>query len=84
MSDFDAGQIGYHELARAALGFALETETWPVFLEWVRQNHQTTAMHAWVASADLEAARDDWCRHSPEEAVRQLAVSDDPAIWGRL
>lgn len=38
-------EFGYHGLERAALGFVLEDETWPAFLQWMRENHVSGAAH---------------------------------------
>ena len=71
MSDF-----GYPELSRAALGFALEDETWPVFLAWARVQHATPESHAWVETASLAATRSLWLANSPDPDVRALAEVD--------
>jgi hypothetical protein len=50
--------VGYHVLARAALGFVLEDEIWPAFLEWCRMRHVSPEAHAWLeAGPDLEKTR---------------------------
>jgi hypothetical protein len=67
-------EFGYHELERVALGFVLEDETWPVFLEWARTNHVSPEAHAWLeAGPDLAKVRSDYCLHSPDPRIRALA-----------
>lgn len=66
-------EFGYHDLERAALGFVLEDESWPVFLEWCRAQHVTPELHDWLAGPDLEAARRDYLRHSRNPAIRALS-----------
>ncbi len=58
--------LSYHDLARAALGFVLEDETWPVFIEWVRVSHVSGAAHEWAVAPDLAVTRAEWMRHSPD------------------
>ena len=66
-------EYSYHDLERGALAFALEDESWPVFLEWCRQAHVSPEMHAWLeAGPDLEQARSDWLAHSPDPILRAL------------
>jgi hypothetical protein len=68
------GGFGYHDLERAALGFVLEDESWPVFLEWCRVQHVSAESHDWLeAGPDLDAIRRDYLRHSPDPAIRALA-----------
>lgn len=65
--------FGYHELERAELAFTLETETWPIFIEWMRKCHVTSESHAWLeAGPDLEAVRKEWLIHSPDPVIRSL------------
>jgi hypothetical protein len=65
--------FGYHELARAALGFILdEDECWPVFLAWAETQHQSQASHDWLATADLAKSREWWLAHSPDPEIRGL------------
>lgn len=65
--------FGYDQLQRAALGFVLETETWPVFLAWLREQHASAAAHNWiVAGPDLEAWRDEWAARCISADVRAL------------
>jgi hypothetical protein len=67
-------EFGYHDIERIALGFALEDETWPVFVEWCRENHISAESHAWLkAGPDLQALRVEYLRHSPDPAVRAVA-----------
>ncbi len=66
------GEFGYHALERAALGFVLEDESWPVFLAWAKQNMITDAGKAWAAAADLREARKLWAAHSPEPLIRAI------------
>jgi hypothetical protein len=67
-------EFGYHELERAALAFALEAETWPVFMAWCREHHATPESHAWLeAGPDLEAIQREWLAHSPDPIWRSLA-----------
>lgn len=68
----------YGYLQRNALGFALETENWPAFLEWMRENAvlDETARQ-WLDSADPADPikwRVEWMRHSPDPDVRALAA----------
>ncbi len=65
--------FGYHDLERSALGFVLETETWPVFLAWVSRNHISPESHAWLATADLAETRQEWMAHSPDPNIREAA-----------
>ena len=66
--------FGYHDLERAALAFALEAETWPVFLAWCRDTHISHESHCWLESGpDLAEIRHEWLRHSPDPDVRALA-----------
>jgi hypothetical protein len=72
-----AEEFGYHDLERASLGFILEDETWPVFLEWMRRNHITPAAHAWLEDGpDLGKLRRQYVTHSPDEKIRALADQD--------
>jgi hypothetical protein len=65
-------EFGYHALERSALGFVLEDETWPVFLEWARGNHLSRESRDWLVSVpDLNALRLQWAAHSPDPLVRQ-------------
>lgn len=71
-----SGEFGYHDLERAALGFVLEDESWPVFLEWCRVQHVSPESHAWLdAGPDLEKARCEYLAHSPDLYWRGLATS---------
>ena len=66
--------FGYHDLERAALGFVLEAETWPVFIAWAQDTRNSTEVGIWLESGpDLNAIRREWLRHSPDPDVRTLA-----------
>lgn len=68
-------EFGYHDLERAALGFALEDETWPAFLEWMRENHVSGHAHDWLAAGpDLDEVRRLYLAHSPDPGIRSLAL----------
>jgi hypothetical protein len=68
------GQIGYHDLERMALGFILEDESWPVFLDWARANHVSGAAHDWLAGVpDVDEYRRQYLAHSPDPALRAMA-----------
>jgi hypothetical protein len=67
------GELDYHDIARGALAFVLEDESWPVFLAWAREHHGTEAMHRWLETADLEATRNLFLAHSPDPYWRALA-----------
>lgn len=70
----DTDSYGYHELTRSAVMFILEVETWPVFVEWARNNAVTTAaQHYFNGNPSLADAR-YWCmRHSPNDQIRANA-----------
>lgn len=65
--------IGYTELARAALAFATEDETWPVFIAWCASNSNSTAMDEWVETAALATVRREWLASSPDPIMRAAA-----------
>jgi hypothetical protein len=66
--------FGYHELERAALAFALEDETWPVFLEWLREKHISAGAHQWLLmNPQVDDYRRLWLTHSPIESLQDLA-----------
>jgi hypothetical protein len=66
-------ELGYHDLERMALGFVLETETWPVFVEYVRSNHVSAEAHYWVEHPpDLTEIRRLYLQHSPDPVWRRL------------
>ncbi len=67
----------YRDAERAALGFALESETWPVFLEWARQQHVPSVPHdCWLENLDLAQLRSQWLANSPDVIIRSLADKD--------
>jgi hypothetical protein len=64
-------EFGYHDLERAALGFVLESESWPVFIEWMRKNHISDASHEWLEKGpDLNAVRKSYIAHNRDEIIR--------------
>lgn len=68
---------GYHELQRDALGFVLETENWPAFLQWARDNAVSQEAGQFLDSADPADPikwRVEWMRHSPDPDVRALSA----------
>jgi len=68
------GEFSYQDLERSALGFVLETESWPVFLAWFRAQHVSPEAHDWLeAGPDLEKIRADWAAHSSNPLIRLLA-----------
>lgn len=70
--------FGYHAIERAALGFVLEGETWPLFLAWVRENHVSGAARDWAdTEPDLAKARLQYTAHSPDPAIRALTAQAD-------
>jgi hypothetical protein len=72
------GNISYHDIERMALGFALEDEMWPVFLEWVRANHVSGKAHDWLlAGPGLERIRREYLAHSPDPVIRALSAMTD-------
>ena len=62
----------YDVVQRMALGFALEDETWPVFLAWMRDCNPDETARAWTETADLEGLRAQWIARSPEIIIRAL------------
>jgi hypothetical protein len=64
----------YADLERIALGFVLESETWPVFLAWCKTNANSEAIRMWVKmQPDLEAIRLQYMAHSPDPLIKALA-----------
>lgn len=60
--------FGFHDLERAALGFVLEDETWPVFLIWFALRHATPEAHRWLAAGpDLDQIREEFLQHGPKK-----------------
>lgn len=79
----DGAGVGYHYLEHAALGFALEGETWPVFVEWFKANAVTDRGREWVAAApDINEVRLEWMLHSPDPRIRALAETMAREIGG--
>lgn len=73
-----AGVFGYDQLERAALGFVLEDETWPVFLAWLQTTHISPEAHTWLVSGpDVERWRDEWAARSESAFVRSLREGGD-------
>jgi hypothetical protein len=67
-------EFSYHDIERSALGFVLEDEIWPVFIEWCRVNNVSSECHDWLeAGPDLAAIRREYLLHSPDPAIRALA-----------
>ena len=74
------GDFGYHDLERVALGFVLEDETWPVFLEWARKYAVSDQVNTWLSAPDLEEARHLWAMHSPDPRVREVLENSGAAV----
>lgn len=54
----------YNDIQRIALGFVLETETWPVFMEWCRKNVNTDKCREWLERGpELRYVRDMYIDH---------------------
>jgi len=54
----------YDDIQRIALGFVLETETWPVFMEWCRKYVNTDACREWLRSEpDINDVRGMYVDH---------------------
>ena len=69
-------ELGYHELARSALSFVLEDESWPVFLAWARTQAVSAEAMAWLeAGPDLEQVRREYLQHSPDPYWRAVGNS---------
>lgn len=68
-------KYGYDELQRDALGFILESEMWPVFLQWVRNNVISDVGRQWLETAppELHKWRVEWMHHSPDPQLRAVA-----------
>lgn len=70
--------IGYHDIERAPLGFVLEDQTWPLFLEWMRVSHVSGEAHDWLAAGpDLDGIRREYLAHSPDPAIRSLVSGEE-------
>lgn len=66
-------EIGYDDVQRMALAFALETETWPVFLAWARDSCASAAARAWLAAGpDLAELRREWVQRSDDPIIHAL------------
>jgi hypothetical protein len=73
-------RVGYHDVERMALGFALEDETWPVFLEWARRNGWSAELREWLAAGpDLDGIRREYLSHSPDPVIRAMAAQHPEA-----
>jgi hypothetical protein len=73
MGDGRGDLIGYDYLEHAALGFALELESWPVFLQWIKDNAVSPAGREWAAAApDIGEVRMEWLLHSPDPRIRAI------------
>jgi len=65
--------FGYNELARVALSFVLEDESWPVFDQYARMQPHSAELHAWLDDEGLAGSRRAWMLNSPDEAIREAA-----------
>lgn len=63
----------YDELARVAMSFILEDESWPVFLNWISEQPHSDQMVQWLKTASLTETRKEWMRNSPNPEVAALA-----------
>ena len=70
--------FGYHDLERAALGYVLADDVWPLFIEAARGEAATSAAVDYLATADLAEARRYWLLHSPDPRIRALGVISPP------
>ena len=64
--------IPYEDAARMALGFVLETETWPVFVRWVSENASTERAREFADNpvSELALLRREWAQRSPWADIR--------------
>lgn len=68
-------ELGYHNIERMALGFVLETETWPVFLAFVKSQGVSDEALEWVnGNPSLESLRTDYMLRSPNPLIRGLGL----------
>lgn len=70
----DGEDLPYEVIQRRAFAYVLETATWPVFLEWMRTQAETSAeADNWLeATPDLHKIRRDWLRHSESSNIRHM------------
>jgi hypothetical protein len=67
--------MDYDELARMALAFVLEAETFPVFVEWVKTHHVSQLANEWsFNNPDVKAVRQLWADNSNDPVIRNLKI----------
>lgn len=64
----------YPAMARAAMAFVLEDETWNVFVEWMKDNHVSAEAHDFaMRNPSRVEYRKQWLLNSEDEYIRSLA-----------
>jgi hypothetical protein len=77
------GELSYQDIERAAVGYILEDEIWPVFVAWAMEHADTAAAVAWADSDPGPGVfRREWARHSPVPEIRAAADLYDDDVSG--
>ena len=66
--------VRYHDIERAAVGFILEDEIWPAFVDWAMEHAETAAAMKWASDDPGPGEfRREWARYSPVPEIRAVA-----------